>query len=125
MSNHYMQKNYVVSHQQEDELSCLEVFDEAKSSFSDTPYAYFLYLDSGDSPDIIDKYTLTHDEFDFDFDFDFDANSEPNDHTTSIPSTLDGKVSVSCNLESRFKEATVRNLEFSTRAFSPCWNFLS
>ncbi|XP_023749327.1 uncharacterized protein LOC111897602 [Lactuca sativa] len=118
----FRQKNSVVSHQQEDELSCLEESDEAKSSFSDTPYADFLYLDSGDSPDIIDRYTPTHDEFDFDFDFDFDANSEPDDHTTSIPSTLDGKVSVSCNLEPRFEEATVRNLEFSARAFSPCWD---
>ncbi|KAI3825296.1 hypothetical protein L1987_06777 [Smallanthus sonchifolius] len=53
------QKISFASHNQEDE-SYLEECDEAKSHFSDTSYADFLYLESGESPDTVDKDCLCH-----------------------------------------------------------------
>lgn len=112
----FRQKSSYSSHKQEDK-SCIEESDEAKNNFPDTSYADFLYLESGDSPETLYKFSPTQDEFEFEFDFDFDsdADSEPDDHETLISSTPDlqqpeskslRKVPVSCIqfLEPRFEE---------------------
>ncbi|KAL4590437.1 hypothetical protein LXL04_003366 [Taraxacum kok-saghyz] len=117
----FRQKSSFASHQQVDE-SCLDESDEAKSSFSETSYVDFLYLESGDSPETVYKFAQTHDEFDFDFDF--DANSEPDDHETLTLSTPELreprpksllKDSVSCN-------RILENVDFSSESFSPFWD---
>ncbi|XP_024964390.1 uncharacterized protein LOC112504676 isoform X2 [Cynara cardunculus var. scolymus] len=54
----FRQKSSSASLKQEDK-SCLEESDEEKSNFSDTSYADYLYLESGESPEAVDKYALT------------------------------------------------------------------
>ncbi|KAJ9536849.1 LOW QUALITY PROTEIN: hypothetical protein OSB04_029582 [Centaurea solstitialis] len=55
----FRQKSSSTSHKQEEE-SCLEESDDEKSDLSDASYADFLYLESGESPEVVDdKYALT------------------------------------------------------------------
>ncbi|XP_071697898.1 uncharacterized protein [Rutidosis leptorrhynchoides] len=53
------QKSSFGSHKQEDE-SYLEESDEEKSNNSDSPYADFLFLESGESHNMVEKYAPTH-----------------------------------------------------------------
>ncbi|XP_076944210.1 uncharacterized protein LOC143614755 [Bidens hawaiensis] len=57
----YLQRKLIfASPEQDDESSYLEESDEEQSQFSDTSFVDFLYLESGESPDMVDnKYMLT------------------------------------------------------------------
>lgn len=53
------QKSPFASHQQDGDEVCLEESDEVKSNYSETSYADFLYLESGESQETANKYVLT------------------------------------------------------------------
>nr|GEY30512.1 calponin homology domain-containing protein [Tanacetum cinerariifolium] len=53
------QKIPFASHQQDGDEACLEESDEVKSNYSETSYADFLYLESGESQETDNKYVLT------------------------------------------------------------------
>ncbi|PWA91142.1 Calponin homology domain-containing protein [Artemisia annua] len=53
------QKSPLASHQQDGDEACLEESDEVKSNYSETSYADFLYLESGESQETANKYVLT------------------------------------------------------------------
>ncbi|GJZ92227.1 calponin homology domain-containing protein [Tanacetum coccineum] len=59
LSSNYLQKSPFASHQQDGDEACLEESDEVKSNYSETSYADFLYLESGESQESDNKYVLT------------------------------------------------------------------